>query len=326
MKSNTKRTLLKLAAGTLATICLPLHAQEYPSRPITLVVPFAIGGATDITARRFGDGLSKELGTPVVIENKPGAGSFAAVSHVIRSAKDGYTLLFAGTGTISLNPLIYKSMPYDPADLLPVSTVSKQAFALNANVDLPVKSVNEFVDYVRSRPDGVEIGTVGTGTTSHILAEWIARTLDVKMNAVPYKGTSASTIDLMSGRIAVQIDGITTARTMHDSGKTRILAAMGEEQSPLPQGVPNFKDVGYPDLLAYAEFGLIAPTGTPDAVVRKLYAATVKVVAMPEFRQPLLSNGEIPVASESPEAYAAQARSDIERWKRIVAPMNLQFN
>lgn len=313
-------TLALAAAGARA------QSADFPTKPITLVVPFAPGGSTDVTARRVAEEMQKTLRTSVVIENKPGAGSFVATTQVTKSPKDGYTLLFAGPGILTLNPHIFRNLPYKVTDLVPVSTVSKQAFVVNGSPAIPVRTVAELVAFAKSKPEGLSIGTVGTGTTSHILAEWIARTLGIKAVFVPYKGTSQSTIDLISGRIDVQIDGISTAVAMHTAGKTRIVASMGAERSILPDGAQTFGEAGYPQLVAYANFAVMAPAGTPDPVVRKLHAAIVAAVGVPALAEKLRANGELPDPSASPEEFAALVRTDFKRWGDIVKPMNLSLD
>lgn len=323
--SPSRRAVL-VSSLALAAAGARAQTADFPSKPITLVVPFAPGGSTDVTARRVAEEMQKTLRTSVVIENKPGAGSFVATSHVVKSAKDGYTLLFAGPGILSLNPHIFRNLPYKVTDLVPVSTVSKQAFVINGSPAIPVRTVAELVAFAKSKPDGLSIGTVGTGTTSHILAEWIARTLGIKAIFVPYKGTSQSTIDLISGRIDVQIDGISTAVAMHTAGKTRIVASMGAERSIIPDGVQTFVEAGYPQLVAYANFAVMAPAGTPDPVVRKLHAAIVAAVGVPALAEKLRANGELPDPSASPEDFAALVRSEFKRWGDIVKPMNLSLD
>jgi tripartite-type tricarboxylate transporter receptor subunit TctC len=323
---NPRRRAVLVSSLALAAAGARAQTADFPTKPITFVVPFAPGGSTDVTARRVAEEMQKTLRTSVVIENKPGAGSFVATSHVVKSAKDGYTLLFAGPGILSLNPHIFRNLPYKVTDLVPVSTVSKQAFVINGSPAIPVRTVAELVAFAKTKPDGLSIGTVGTGTTSHILAEWIARTLGIKAIFVPYKGTSQSTIDLISGRIDVQIDGISTAVAMHTTGKTRIVASMGAERSIIPDGVQTFVEAGYPQLVAYANFAVMAPAGTPDPVVRKLHAAIVAAVGVPALAEKLRANGELPDPSASPEDFAALVRSEFKRWGDIVKPMNLSLD
>jgi tripartite-type tricarboxylate transporter receptor subunit TctC len=324
--SPSRRRVAGGLSVLLAGLSLPARAQEFPGRPITLVVPFAVGGATDVTARRLADELARLLKTTVVIENKPGAGSFVATTTVTKAARDGHTLLFGGSGITNVNPHVFRNLPYKVSELAPVSTVSKQAFIVNAHAGIPARNVAELVAYARTRPDGLVFGTVGTGTTSHILAEWIGRVLGIRVVPVPYKGTSQSTLDLIAGRIDVQMDGMSTAVTMHKAGKTRMLASMGNERAGLPEGVQTFAEAGYPELVAYAQFAVLAPAGTPDAVIRKLHAAVAAAVRVPEFAERLRAGGEIPEASASPEDYAAFIRSEDKRWGDIIRPMNLRLD
>ena len=322
---NRRRTLLATAAGLTASHWLPASAQDFPSKPITLVVPYSAGGATDVSARRLAEEMTKTLNTPVVIENKPGAGSFIAATAVTKAARDGYTLLFAGPGVISLNPHVFRSLPYRVEELTPVSTFSKQAFVINGNPAIPVKTVADLIAYAKSRPEGVSFGTVGTGTTSHVIAEWVVRTLGINAVFVPYKGTAQSTVDLMGGRIDVQVDGISTAMIMHKAGKTRVVASMGAERSILPEGVQTFVEAGFPSLVAYAQFAVLAPAGTPEAVIRKLHGAVQAAANNPAVVNWMRGNGELPDLTRSPEAFGELIRSEYERWGAIVRPMNLNL-
>ena len=322
--ANTAR--LTTAAVLAAAVCMPTHAQDFPSKPITLVVPFAPGGATDVSARRVAEEMQKTLRTSVVVENKPGAGSIVATHYVAKAPKDGYLLFFGGPAVVALNPHIYKNLPYKASDLAPISSVTKQAFVLNGSPSLPVKTVAELVAYAKQKPDGLSVGTVGTGTASHIVAELIVRSLGIKAVFVPYKGTSQSTLDLISGRIDLQIDGISTAVPLHIAGKTRIMASMGAERSIIPDGVQTFVEAGYPQLVAYANFAVMAPAGTPEPVIRKLHAAILAAVAVPSLAEKWKASGELPDPSASPEEFAAAVRADTKRWGDIVKPMNLSLD
>ena len=323
-RSPLRRQLL--AASALGAATGRLWAQDYPSRPITFTVPFAAGGTADVTARRLAEALGKVLNVSVVVENKPSAGAFIATSYVARAPKDGYNLLFSTNNALALNPFIYKSLPYKPQDLTPVSLVSRQAFALSGSVHAPFRTLAEFVRWAKAQPNGVQMGTTGIGTTTHILGEWIAQEIGFKLNVVPYKGVSQSTIDLIAGRIPIQMDGISTAAKLHQAGKTRVIAAMGEDRAGLPEGASNFREGGYPELVAYADFGLLAPTGTPSPIIDRLHRAVVTAVNQAEFRDSLAAGGETASASASPRDYAERIAKERARWERIVKPMNLQLD
>jgi tripartite-type tricarboxylate transporter receptor subunit TctC len=325
---NARRALLSLAICiTTSGLTLPqASAQDMSAKPVTLVVPFAAGGSTDVTARRLAEEMARTLGTNVLVENKPGAGGFIAATHVLKSPRDGHTLLFGGAGTTSVNPHVFRNLPYKVSDLIPISTVSKQAFVLNGSATLPVKNIADLIAYAKSKPEGVTIGTVGNGTTSHILAEWIARTLGIKAVFVHYKGTSQSTPDLIGGRIDAQIDGLTTALAMHNAGKTRILASMGTERFMLPAEVPTFREAGYPELFAYAMPAVLAPAGVPDPVIAKLHASIAGAMQNAAYVEKVRAAGEIPEVSASPAAFTEWLRGEYDRWGAIIKPMNLALD
>jgi len=328
LQSPARRQLLIAGASAAGAGFAPLasHAQEYPSKPILLVVPFGAGGAADVTARRVAEALGKSLGTTVIVDNKPSAGALIATSLVARAPKDGYTMLFSTTNPLSLNPFIYKSLPYKVEDIAPVSAVSRQSFVLVANTSVPFRTVPEFAAWAKAQTAGVQVGTTGLGTTTHILAEWISQVMGFKLMPVPYKGSAQATIDLIGGRIPLQMDGLASAVQLHRGGKVRIVASMGEDRHILPDGVPNFREAGYPQLVAYAEFGLMAPAGTPEPVLLKIQQAIAAIVKQPEFSEKLAGNGETAFASASPKEYAERIEGERGRWSRIVKPMNLQLD
>ena len=311
--------LAALAAASAA-------AQDFPSKPVTIVVPYAAGGATDMTARRLAEALTKSLRTPVIVDNKAGAATTIAAAFVARSAADGYTLLMAPGTTTSMNPYLFKRLPYKTDDFAPVSLVSKQAFALSVHPGTPSKSVAEFVNWGKSRQGGMTFGTTGTGSFSHILGEWIGKTAGITMKEVPYKGTAPATLDMLVGRIDMVPEGITTAIPMHQSGKSRVVAITGETRSPQLPDVPTLRESGYPDLVAYTYFGLLAPSGTPAAVISKLHAAVVAAVNSPEFAQKVAASGETPQASATPRQYAELLREEHARWGKVIAPMNITLD
>lgn len=311
---------LSAASGTL-------HAQEFPSKPITIVVHYSAGGPTDISARTVAAEMSKSLGVNVIIENKPGAGGFVAATYVAKAPKDGYTLLFAGNTITTTNPNLYKSLPYKVSDFSPVSSVSKQAYVVLTHPLLPIKTVADMVAYAKQKPEGVTIGTVGTGTQTHIVAEWLGRTLGIKVTPVQYKGTAQSSIDLIGGRLDLTLDALSTGAAMHNAGKVRIVVSMGQERPRiLPADVQTFTEAGYPALYTYSEMGLIAPAGTPEPVIRKLHAAVLAALKVPAVVEAMQSRGEVPTPSASPGEFGVFIRKETVRWNEIIKPMNLQLD
>lgn len=325
---------LRIVGCAVGAVCLALAvaagslcAQEYPSRPISIVVPYSAGGSTDVSARTLAAEMSRTLGVSVLVENKPGAGGFIAATQVAKAAKDGYTLLFANGTITATNPSLYRNLPYKVSDLAAISAVSKQAYVLNGNAAIPVTTVAEMIAWAKSRPEGVTIGCVGTGTQTHIVAEWLGRALGIKVTPVQYKGTAQSSIDLVGGRLDFTLDGFSTSVPLHNAGKLRIVASLGQERPAItPSGVQTFDEAGYPAIFSYAEVGLMAPAGTPVAAIRKLHAAAVAALRTPAIIEAMQARGELPTPSASPEEYAAFIRSETARWAAIIKPMNLQMD
>ncbi len=319
----------KFAAMLLAlsTACGLLQAQDFPNKTITIVVPYAAGGSTDVSARTLAAEMAKTLGVSVVVDNKPSAGGFVAATTVAKAPKDGYTLLLSNGTMTATNPSLFRNLPYKVADFAPISGIMKFPYVINANTTIPVKSVADMIAYARSKPEGITIGTVGTGTQTHIVAEWLGRALGIKVTPIHYKGTSQSSIDVIGGRLDFMVDGLSTAAVMHNSGKLRIVVSMGKErQAILPAGVQTFEEAGYPDLFSYADFGLMAPTGTPPAVMRRLHAAVIAGLKSPDMIEKMQARGEVPTPSATPEEYGAFIASETTRWAGIIKPMNLQMD
>jgi len=321
-----RRTWLTLASTiAVATLSIQAIAQStFPMKPIIIVVPYAAGGPTDVTARRLATGLASALSATVIVENKPGAATTVGTAHVSQSQKDGHTLLFAPGSTTSINPFLFKNLPYKIEDFSPISQVSKQSFVVTTGATSPFKTLADFIAQGKSLPGGLTYGTTGTGSMTNVLGELVGQSLGIKVTEVPYKGTSPATIDLIGGRIHFQPEGITSAIPMHSSGKTRALAQMSETRSPKLPDVPTFRELGYPDLIAHTTFGLLAPAGTPDAVIRQLHSAVVAVVKSSAFADRLTEVGEIPETSASPSLYREALLSENRRWGSVLKQLNIK--
>ena len=320
------RRALMLAAGSACA--LPTWSQVGGVRPLNIVVPFAPGGSTDGTARRMAERMATHLGTPVVVDNKPGAGSFTAIQSVLGAPRDGRSLFMSGTASMSLMPLVYSKLPFKFDDLVPLTTISRQPFVLNASMAVPTGSLEQFLAWARAKPEGVTFGTTGIGTIGHILAEWVGQSLGIKFNTVPYRGTSQGALDLMAGRIDLQVDGMSTALIGHLGGKTQLLASLGRagERGNLPASVRTMADMGYPDLVAHVEFGLWYPRGTPEDAVKRLFDAVVVATQNPEFAKALAAAGETAAPSASPAEYAARLDSERARWAPIAKRLNIDLS
>lgn len=321
------RGVLRALGATLAFATLAATAQEFPTKSITVVVPYAAGGPTDVSARLLTEEMGKVLGTTFVIDNRPSAGGLLAAQAVAKAPKDGYTLLLSVGTIMSTNPSLFKKLPYQVSDFTPIAMYSKSPYVINGAPSLPVKSVAELIAFAKQKPEGLTIANVGTGTQSHIIAEWIARRLGIKAEQIPYKGVSQAVTDLSAGRVDVLTDGISTAVANHNAGKTRLVVSMGQERAGiLPDGVPTFKEAGYPDLYAYSEFGLSAPAGTPEPVIRKIYNAMAAVLNTPAFREKMAQRGDQPALSASPKAYADHIEAERVRWAALIKPLNIQLD
>lgn len=321
-----RRALLQtLGAGMAASIWRAM-AQEFPTKPITVIVPYSAGGPTDVSARLLAEEMGRVLGVQMLIDNRPSAGGLMAASMVTKAAPDGYTLLLAVGTIVSTNPSLYSKLPYKVSDLTPIAQYARWPYVISAAPTLPIKSVADLVAYAKQRPEGVSFATVGQGTQSHIIAEWIARRLGIKIQTVPYKGVSQAMADLATGRVDLLTDGVSTAVVNHQSGKLRIIASMGEDRFFMPEGVGTFIDAGYSDLVAYSEFGLMAPVGTPDAVVKKLYGAMATTLGSNAVQSRMRSRGEAPALSASPQAYGLHVRQETARWAELIKPLNLRLD
>ncbi|MEO8299970.1 MAG: tripartite tricarboxylate transporter substrate binding protein [Burkholderiales bacterium] len=321
-----RRLALQWSAAMTGGAWPALRAQSFPSRPLTIVVPYAPGGATDVTARRLAELLAKTLRVTVVVDNKPGAATTLAAAYVARASKDGYTLLMAPATTTAVNPYLYRKLSYKPEDFAPISMVSKQTFTITVGPDLPARNIQEFIAWAKAKPSGISYGTTGSGSLTNIVGEWIGRRMGIKMQEIPYKGTAPSTLDIIAGRLDMQIEGISTAIPMHNAGKTRVLAVMSEQRSPLLKDVPTLVESGYPDLVANTTFGLLAPAGTPVAVIEAIHAATVQCVADAEFTSKVGAGGEIALSSASPAQYGKDLASDYAHWGKIIPALNIQID
>ena len=321
----TRRRVLAAGVAGLAASALPAWAQAFPTKPITVIVPYSAGGPTDVSARLLAEEMSRTLGVQLIIENKPSAGGMVAAQAVAKAPKDGYTLLLSVGTIVVTNPTIYRNLPYKVSDLTPIAQYAKWPYVISGAPSLPVKNVADLIAYAKTKPEGLSFATVGNGTQSHIIAEWIARRLGVKVQLIPYKGVSAAMTDLATGRGDLLSDGISTGGANHKSGKSRIIASMGNERNMLPEGVQTFVEAGYADLYAYSEFGLMAPAGTPDAVVRKIYDAMAGALNSPGVQEKMRLRGEVPALSGSPQAYGEHIQRETVRWAELIRPLNLKL-
>ena len=316
MKKMTRRAAGALA---LAMVASSAWAQDFPSRSLKLVVPYAPGGGADSVARIVAKRVAENVGQPIVIENKGGAGSIVGTDLVAKAEPDGYTLLLGQSGPISINPAVYKTLPYDPVkDFAPITMTTAYPYILVVNSESPAKTLQEFVALAKSKPGALNYGSTGVGAANHLVAELFASKAGLKMTHVPYRGTALAVGDLVSGQLNVVFGDPISVLPHIKSGKLRPLAVTSLERSPVAPEVPTVAESGYPGFEALAWHGILAPARTPPAVIQKLNAEFVKALADPATRE-LLENQAMQTVGNSPQAFAAFIQKDIATWKAVAA-------
>ena len=309
-----------LAAVSACLVACAALAQEYPSRPVHVVVPFAAGGPNDLIARLVAQKLAESFGQPFPVENRPGAGGNIGTDYAAKSAPDGYTLLSAGPGSLIVNPLMGK-VPYDSQrDFAPIAILARAPNALVAHPALPVRSVAELIALARARPGAINYASGGEGSTPHLAAALFASMAGVELTHVPYKGTAPATTDLIGGQVQIAFLGVPAVLPHIRSGKLRVLAVTGLRRSPELPDVPTVSESGVPGYEVSPWYGLLAPAGTSRAIVAKLALEATRIVRAPETSEKLSQQGA-EAAGSTPEEYAAVIRADTSNLSGIVASL-----
>lgn len=316
---NRIRRLTIVAA--LTSFMLPAFAQQYPSRPIRLIVPYAAGGSTDQLARVIQQPLADALGQPVIVENKPGAGGTIGVDAVVRAEPDGHTLVFGNTGPNGIVSLMRK-VPYDlQKDLRPISNVVIAPMILAVRSDLPAKTVKEFVEYAKQQGDKLNYGSVGTGSLSHLTGEYFNNLARTRLLHSPYNGGAPMMTAFLSGDIhAAFVTGLDGA-TLLQTGKVRYLAVATPQPSEAVPGLPTIA-AAVPGFKSSAWFGVLAPKGLPDTIANKLTATINEIVKRPEIRQKFIDRKVEPNAG-SAEDLARLIRDEMQQWEPVVKKANI---
>lgn len=314
-----RRQILGGATVAAVAAALPARAADYPTKPIKIVVPYAPGGGADSVARIVAKRVSETIGQPLVIENKGGAGAILGTDQVAKAEADGYTLLLGQSGPISINPAVYRSLPYDPVkDLAPITMTTAYPYVLVVNAELPVRSLSEFVALAKAKPDAMNYGSTGIGAANHLVAELFDARAGIRMTHVPYRGTALAVGDLVAGQLTVVFGDPVSVLPHMKSGKLRALAVTSLDRSPVAPEVPTVAESGYPGFEALAWHGFFAPSRTPAAIVRQLNEQIVKALQDPATRD-LLVNQAMQTVGNSPEAFAAFIAKDIATWKAVAA-------
>ncbi len=315
--SLSRRALL---AASLPALIAPARADDdaetYPQRQVSFIVPFAPAGGTDILARLLAQKLEQQLGKAFVVENRPGAGTILATNYVAKSPPDGYTIAMT-VSSLAADVTLYKSLPYDPAkDLALVALIARVPFVLVVNPSLPVNSVEDLIKLAKERP--LSYGTGGVGAFHHLAASLFSSMTGIKMTHVPYRGTAPALNDLMAGYVQVMFTDYGPAAPFISSGKVRALAVTTKQPFPAVPEVPPLAEAGVPGFDAAAWQGVIAPAGTPTAIIAKLNAELNAAVGLNDVRARMRDIGMIPVGVGSPKELAEFLQSEIVRWGKVV--------
>jgi tripartite-type tricarboxylate transporter receptor subunit TctC len=309
-----------LSIGIVAT---PALAQDFPTRPVTIVVAQPPGGGTDIIARIMADQLSRKLGQPFIVENRPGAGTVVGSASVANATPDGYTLLMGLTANMAVNPSLFANLPYDPIrDFAPVGMVAKFPFVIIVSNNLPVHSIKELIALAKSKPGEINFASGGNGTGQHLSAELFKLETGINLTHVPYRGAAPAYTDVISGQVPVFFDNLSSALGQIQSGSVRALAVTGTERSPLLPNVPTVVESGVPEYQYYVWFGLWAPKKTPQPIVEKLNAAVKVALQSPEAKEHIAAAAgvpfDMPLADIDPFVQA-----EIAKWADVVKRANI---
>lgn len=300
-----------LAGGSAA-------AQNYPTRPIRLVVPFTPGGSTDILARLIGQKLGETWGQQVIIDNRPGAGGNIGVELTAKSTPDGYTLVMGHIGTFGVNPTLYAKLPYDPIrDFQPITLVAKVPNMLAVNLSVPAKSVKELVALAKAKPGTLNFGSGGNGSAAHLAGEYFKLLAKIDIVHIPYRGTAPAMTDLIAGQIGMMITGVPPLLQQVKAGKLRALAVATAQRLPLLPDLPTIAEAGVPGYEATQWYGILAPAGTPRAIVSKLHQGIAQALTRPEVKERLAADAAEPVGN-TPEEFGAFIKAEIARWAPVI--------
>jgi tripartite-type tricarboxylate transporter receptor subunit TctC len=315
MMVNRRSVLL---CGTAASLIAgPSAAQGYPSKPLRIVVPYAAGGGADAVARILAREVGAALGQPVVVENKGGAGSIIGTELVAKAAPDGYTLLLGQSGPISINPAVYKSLPYDPVkDLTPVTMTNSSPYVLVVNHTLAVGTLEEFIALGKSHPDSMNYGTTGVGAANHLMSVLFCAKAGLKMTHIPYRGTALAVADAVAGHVTMVFGDPVSVMPHVNSGTLKALAVTSPQRSPVFPNVPTMAESGYPGVEAVAWHGIFAPAHTPQPIVDRLNAEFVRALRI-DTVQEVLSHQAMQPVGNTPQEFAAFLTKDIAVWKEV---------
>ena len=319
-------SISKFVLATLATAyALAAGAQNYPTKPVRIVVPFPAGGGVDLTARTVGQKLTDYLGQQVVIDNRAGAAGTIGAEHVAKSAPDGYTLLVAGPGSVAVAPLLFPKLGYNPLkDLAPITMLVTMPYIIVAHPSVPAKNAAELIALAKANPGKLNMASGGAGTGQHLAGEFFNVLAGIKMIHIPYKGTAPAIADIMGGHADLTFSDPSVLPQLQ-AGRLKVLGVSGTKRYPPLSNVPSVNESGLPGFDALNWYPLMAPAGTPRDLVMKLNTEAIKALNSPDVRDKLMAQGLIP-APMSPEQLGQFIREDYERWARVIKAANVKLD
>lgn len=319
-----KKTLACVALAA-TVVCGTAAAQTFPNKTVTIVVPFSPGGATDIMSRLLAERLNNRLGQPVIVENRPGAGTMIASEYVARAPADGYTLLMAAS-SLGIAPSLYSKVNYDPIkDFTPVTQVASVVHVLVVKPSLPVKNVAELTSWLKANPDKANYGSVGAGTSTHLEAELFKSVANVQMQHIPYKGSAPALAAMVGGQLEVMFDAYATSGPFIKDGKLRLLAVTTAQRSKSLPDTPTVAESGLPGYEAMPWLGLVAPAGTPATAVNKIHDEVAQVLKEPAVQEKFRALG-LDIIGNTPAEFSTFLKNDIVKWAKVVKDSGAQAN
>lgn len=313
------------AAALIVPASNAAWAQAWPTRPINWIVPFPAGGTTDVVARIVADRLGRELGQPVTVDNKAGAGGSIGTMQLARSPADGYTIGMATVSTHAVNPACNAKLGYDPlTDFAPVANLARTANVLTVNNAFPAKTFSEFIALVKANPGKYSYASTGHCGGMHMMGEMFKVATRTSIVHIPYRGAGPALNDLLGGQVPIMFDNLPSSINHIKAGSIRALVVASEQRIPSMSGVPTFKELRLPEVNEPAWYGVVAPARTPTAVVQRLNEALRKVLLAPEVRTKLQESGAEPVGN-SPEAFAVEIKAELEKMRRVAKQQQITF-
>jgi tripartite-type tricarboxylate transporter receptor subunit TctC len=310
--------MTRLLTSLLLLCALAAHGQDYPGKPIRLLIPFAPGGAVDTTARILTQKMDERLGWKWVVENRPGGNGFIATTAVAKAPADGYTLLMAHTGEFAVNPALFNNVPYElERDFIPITMVTDAPMLYLANAQAPFNNFRELVAQAKAKPGAITFGSAGNGSINHLAGEWLALAAGIKLQHIPYKGGAPAAAAVAAGDVHMGVMAVPGATPHLKSGRAKVIGISTARKSPLDASWPTPRDAGIPDLDASIWVGLFAPKGTPQAIVDRLNTEVRKTMDQPDVQKRFTETGSETVGMSSAE-FLTRIKQDAERYKRVV--------